>query len=156
MRLILALVLAGIVSQSCDAQLLQRWGRAQVSSSCPGGVCPTRQSFSRQVTREVSVNRGPVASGVDRSLIEQHNALHGGRASTWPGGTEESLRKHLERDHGVIVRAGSGTVSASRYPGSQFRVGSRDRDGAVIMSIGVSQAPIPRSVPVVSQSTFGL
>jgi hypothetical protein len=184
MRLFLALVVVGLICQTADAQLFQRWGRAQVSSSCPGGVCPTQTRYvsppvATSINNTIGTNRGhwSFPGDLDSHLEREHGVSTAGMSRQQKLDLHDSLHEGtapaVRRASAVVVRGTYPSVSSSSgygssgskvnygsSGGSSFTVGSRDRDGAIITSIGVSQAPIPRSVPVVnsvaSQSTFGL
>lgn len=85
----LSLCMCLLFVQSADAQLLRRVfsgkSTAQVSSSCPGGVCPTAAA---------QFNSSPVQS----TILAPFKAVDYGRGHwSYPG----SLDSHLEGTHGV-------------------------------------------------------
>lgn len=56
----------------------------------------------RQQVQMIVVPDRPIASVKESHArrVELHNKLHGGGNWTWPGGTQESLAKHLQNVHG--------------------------------------------------------
>ncbi len=142
LRLSLCLALVILCAAESQAQLLGWRARSpQVSSSCPGGVCPSNSA--PQATYR------PIAT----TAIQPFKAVANRGHWSYPG----DITSHLEGTHGVATAGMSREQklsyhdslhegTASRYrsvsgttgygSAGSFSVGSRDSDGAVITSLG--------------------
>jgi hypothetical protein len=129
MRLFLALLVAGLICQTADAQLLSRWGRAQVSSSCPGGVCPTQTRYvsppvATSIQNTVGINRGhwSFPGDIDSHLENDHGVSTAGMSRQQKLDLHDSLHEGtapaVRRASAVVVRGTYPTVSSSSGYGS--------------------------------------
>ena len=149
LRLSLCLALVILCAAESQAQLFWRARSPQVSSSCPGGVCPTNsapqaayrpiattaiQPFKTVANRAFEMAcdvawitpvsaHGVATAGMTREQkLSYHDSLHEGTAS---------------RYRSVSGTTGYGSAGAVSYGSAGgFAVGSRDSDGAVITSLG--------------------
>jgi len=148
-RLTLCFAFIFLCAAESQAQLFWRARSPQVSSSCPGGVCPTNAapqatyrpiataavqpfktvanrghwSYPGDITSHLEGTHGVATAGMTREQkLSYHDSLHEGTAS---------------RYRSVSGTTGYGSAGAVSYGSAGgFAVGSRDSDGAVITSLG--------------------
>jgi hypothetical protein len=158
-RFLVCLVCA-LLPSVASAQLFPNawWNQTkQVGSSCPGGVCPTSAapvqaytatanapghwSYPGNIDAHLEGTHGVSTAGLSwREKLNLHDALHEGKAMPINPSTKAN---YPARSSASFGSAGSAMKSFGSSGGGSFGVGSRDRYGDVITSIGPTYSVAP-------------
>lgn len=159
MRVLIAVLAACLFAQNADAQIFPRapWNKyqqAQVSSSCPGGICPTNASsvlsapqqrghwsYPGTIESHLESTHGVATAGMTRQQkLNLHDSLHEGTVTA-------SAYRSSAYGAPVIVRSTPAVVSYGSFGSVSHNYGSA---GSVVQSQYVpAQLSVINTTPVV-------
>lgn len=165
-RFAIAILAVAMLGQSSFAQLFPNapWNtgtRFSKNDSCPNGQCPNSPlrstasaghwTYPGTISNHLEGAHGVPTNGMSREqMLDLHDALHEGTAPSMkqalpapvvsPAYVVSSYA--VQSTPLVVVKSGGSSGSVSSYGSSgSFAVGRRDKDGAVISSIGSTVSP---------------
>lgn len=159
-RFTLALLAVALIGQNSFGQLFPNafWNSSRfnrTSENCPNGQCPNSPlqstasaghwSYPGTITNHLEGAHGVPTNGMTREQkLELHDALHEGRApamkQTVPAYAAASYA--VQSAPIVVVRSGGSCGSVASFGSSgSLAVGQRDKDGAIISSVGSTVSP---------------